>query len=188
MDCHPEFRDLMARVQEGCKESAQILHDRYGHHLLRAVRRRLHQSLRPKFDSLDFVQDVWASFFADVPHKRCFQRPEELVTFLIAMARNKVADTARTRMVRQKYNVNREQPLDGKSWMREMTANVPTPSEVVMGREEWDLLLEGQPRVHRHILALVRDGQEPVGIAQELGISERTVRRVIQKNLPGFQL
>ena len=86
-----DFGTLMAQVQEGCTEAAQKLHEVYGPHILRAVRRRLHQRLRSKYDSLDFVQDVWASFFGDVPQKYTFAQPEDLVAFLSGMAQKKVA-------------------------------------------------------------------------------------------------
>lgn len=188
MTSEPEFATLMARVQAGCKESARLLHDLYGHHILRAVRRRLHERLRPKFDSIDFVQDVWASFFADMPGNLHFDRAEDLVAFLTAMASNKVAEAARTRLQRQKYNVNRETPLEEKTGpVAILYAAGPTPSEVLMGEEQWQALLSTQPLVHRRILMLVREGNDTDWIAQKLGISERTVRRVIQKNLPGVR-
>lgn len=184
-----EFATLMAQVQGGCTASAQILHDRYGTHILRAVRRLLHQRLRPKFDSIDFVQDVWVSFFADIPHGCAFREPEDLIAYLTTLARNKVAETFRTRLQRQKYNVNRECYLGGNpASVKDLRGNDPTPSEVVMGKEAWDVLLENQTPVHRHILTMLREGKEPQDIAQELGISQKTVQRVVHKHFPGARL
>lgn len=184
-----EFAALMRRVQEGSTEAAQELHAVYGPHILRAVRKRLHQKLRSKFDSLDFVQDVWVSFFTDVPQKYALETPDDLVAFLTRMAKNKVTDAARTRLQGQKYNVNREKTLGNASGgVESLPAAQATPSEVAMGREEWALLLEKQPLVHRRILLLLREGKTSATIAQELGISQRTIKRVLRKVVPGTPL
>ena len=177
------FATLMERVQAGCADAAKELHESYGRHILKAVRRRLHDRLRSKYDSLDFVQDVWASFFADVPQQHRFAEPKDLVAFLSRMAENKVAQAVRKRLVRQKYNVKREQPLE-EPVQTEVPAPEATPSEIVMGREEWDQLLQKQPLVHRRVLILMREGRSPEKISEELGISQKTVLRVIHRALP----
>lgn len=185
-DSDTEFAALMKRIQAGSTDAAQELHAVYGPHILRAVRKRLHQRLRSKFDSLDFVQDVWASFFNDVPRRYFFARPEDLVRFLTTMARNKVAEAHRTRLQRKKYNINRELPMTlALKPADHFPAVQPTPSEIVMGREEWDQLLEKQPLVHRRILLLLREGKTSATIAEELGISQRTVNRILRKVMPG---
>src|SRR5262245_24000760 len=84
-----EFRDLIRRIQGGERAAVDELLQRYGKHVLRAVRRKLHPRIRSKFDSLDFVQDVWASFFIQEAHRCNFDRPEALIQFLENMARNK---------------------------------------------------------------------------------------------------
>jgi RNA polymerase sigma factor (sigma-70 family) len=178
-----DFASLMEQVQAGCPDAARKLHEVYGEHILKAVRRRLHAKLRSKYDSLDFVQDVWASFFTAIPQKHKFSEPKDLIAFLSRMAANKVAMAVRQRLVRQKYNVNRERSLDTPTGP-EILAIQATPSEIVMGREEWDLMLQRQPLVHRRILILVREGKSPSRIAAELGISEKTVQRVIRRAMP----
>src|SRR5262245_48951943 len=58
------FRDLMRQVNEGSDDAIRELVQVYGPHILRVVRMRLSKHLRSKFDSADFVQSVWAAFFA----------------------------------------------------------------------------------------------------------------------------
>jgi RNA polymerase sigma factor (sigma-70 family) len=183
---NPEFSNLMMRILEGDKDAASELYFLYGPHILKAVRRRLHPKLRSKFDSLDFVQDVWASFFRRIPEGRNFAGPEELILFLATMARNKVVQTVRARMLREKHNVNREVPpeqfpqgIDG------FFANQKTPSEAFMDREAWDQFLKKQPLAYRRIFLLLREGKSSSTIADELGISQRTVNRVLRKIVPG---
>ena len=90
-----EFLVLMKRIQAGSSEAASALLERYGLDVLRAVRSGLSQQLRSKFDSQDFVQDVWASFFANPPPEGKFDQPRRLVAFLRRIASNKVANAAR---------------------------------------------------------------------------------------------
>jgi RNA polymerase sigma-70 factor (ECF subfamily) len=183
-----EFRALMDRVFAGSQEAAEELIGAYGPHLLREVRRKLNKKLRPKFDSVDFLQEVWASFFAHLPRARRLAGPQDLGAFLIRLARNKVIDAVRQRLEGQKYNVNREQPLyDSKADRREtFIAPQPTPSALAISREEWDRLLQEQPLVYREILVRLRDGKSFTQIAREVAVSVQTVRRVVRRVLPGL--
>ena len=81
-----DFCNLMRRLGEGSQEAAWELVDRYGEDIRRTVRRVLCIKLRPKFDSLDFVQLVWNSFFRARANFDRFHRPEELAAYLAAMA------------------------------------------------------------------------------------------------------
>jgi RNA polymerase sigma factor (sigma-70 family) len=181
----PAFADLIARVQAGDGDAAQQLYAEYGPHLLRAVRRRLHQRLRQKFDSLDFTQDVWASFFVDNAGRFEISSPAQLANLLTTMARNKVAEMTRQRLMRHKHNINRELALDGIAGGGDsFPAAQPTPSQIVIGKEAWDQMLAGQPPVYRRILLLLRQGMNQDTIAEELGISKKMVQRVIRKIKP----
>src|SRR5262245_11453834 len=146
LDSQQEFQRLMEQLLAGSPEAARELTEVYGPHLLRAVRRRLHKQLRTKFDSRDFVQDVWASFFACLPQGPTFDRPGALVGFLARLAHNKVVDAIRLRLMGNKYNVNRERPLaKGPSDCEYLpAARQPTPSALAISREQWELFLEKQ--------------------------------------------
>jgi RNA polymerase sigma-70 factor (ECF subfamily) len=184
-EAQSDFASLMKRVLGGCPQAARELTERYGSALLRAVRYHLSDQLRSKFDSRDFVQDVWASFFAGLPAGGEFREPTQLVAFLARLAANKVIDATRQRLQSQKFNVNREQYLEETPGAASaLIARQPTPSEVAMGREEWERLLESQPPVYRCILGLLHDGKSPAAAAAELRVSERTVRRVAGRVAP----
>jgi RNA polymerase sigma factor (sigma-70 family) len=176
-----EFVDLFERVVAGNREAALEFHALYANYILHAVRKKLHKRLRSKFDSLDFVQDVWASFFEDLPNKLAFDGPDALVAFLTTVAHNKVVQAMRTRFETQKYDVHREISLEvfpkGGDAFAALQA---TPSEIFMSEEEWIQFLEKQPLVHRRIFLLLREGKSSVIIAEELGISKRTVNRVLR--------
>ncbi len=182
-----EFRRLLKEVQDGSQAAACELIQRYGPHIVRVVRRRLSKQIRAKFDSFDFVQAVWASFFADPNQLVRFNHPEDLVGHLAALAHNKVVDEIRRRMRTEKYNVNRERSLNdsGLHFAGELADRQPSPSQVAIAHELWARLVQGQPAHYRRILELRRAGNSNQQIADQLGLNEKTVRRVIRKVLEG---
>jgi RNA polymerase sigma-70 factor (ECF subfamily) len=182
VDQNEKFAELWGRVLAGDGDAAREFHALYGTYILYAVRRKLHKRLRSKFDSLDFVQDVWASFFTDQIGRLNFRSPEDLITFLSSMARNKVLQAARARLRLQKHDVTREVSLDTMPRGGDtFPAAQSTPSEIVMSREEWRRFLSNQPALHRAIFMLLREGKCSATIAEQLSISERTVNRVLRK-------
>ncbi len=185
-ETHNDFDGLMQRVREGSEDAVRELVERYGSHILLAVRRRLNRKLRSKFDSTDFVQAVWASFFAERDLGR-FRGPEDIAAFLEAMARNKVIDEVRCRFQTRRYNIGREHSLEGSAAVdgNVLASPQPTPSQIVMAKEEWERRFQRQPEHYRRIVELRQRGRTQREIAQELGIHERTVRRVLEKFLPG---
>lgn len=182
-DYRADFASLMQRVCNGSQEAARDLVERYGAHIIRIIRRKLHRSLRPKFDSGDFVQAVWASFFALPLDQYKFDRSEALVAFLMALARNKVIEVVRQRLQSQKYNVNRERPLEDLPGMggSALIARTPSAEEIAIARDEWDRLLRDQPAHYQQILTALRDGDTQQEAAQRLDVNECTVRRVLRK-------
>jgi RNA polymerase sigma factor (sigma-70 family) len=179
-----EFADLMRRLQEGSQEAARELVDKYGDYLLRVVRRRLLRKLRSRFDSADFVQAVWASFFAGRTELTMFQTPEEVVAFLAAMAQNKVQQEIRTQFGTDKRDLHREQSLDDSAIEgihEQLAAEQPTPSEVVAAEDLWDHLIQRQPVRYQRILVLRRLGCTHREIADQMGLNEKTVRRVLEE-------
>jgi len=179
------FQELVWRVRTQHDEDAACeLFDRCKYRIYAAVRRRLDRRMRSKFDSHDFVQAVWASFFCNVPELERFKTEDELLCFLIRMAGNKVADEYRRRIKTEKYAVHREKHISGfgDSIGFQPESPEPTPSERVMARESWEQMLNQIPEKYRDVLELRRSGATMQEIADQLNLSERTVRRLL-KNL-----
>ena len=173
----------MRRVREGSEAAAWELVDRYGGHLRRAVRRVLNARLRSKFDSLDFVQLVWKSFFRLRESADRFQRPQHLVAFLASMARNKVGMEACRQLMTQQYDIRREVPLnrslgeDG----RELAGQEPGPVDVAIARERRERLLRDLPLHYRRMVELKLLGHTAAEIAAILGVDSQTVRRFFKR-------
>lgn len=180
-----EFRELMEGVQRGSQEDAWKLIEVYGPHIQRVVRRLLHHNMRSKFDSMDFVQVVWASFFTQRSQLLRFNKPEELVAYLAQMARNKVRDETQRRMNTKKHDLKREQRFVEYETAVETPATVRAarPSQIAVAREQWRRLVENQPPEYQQVVELRFSGATYEEIAQSLHMHERTARRIIERLL-----
>jgi RNA polymerase sigma factor (sigma-70 family) len=183
-----DFQELLDRAKAGSADAARDLVDRYGDHVLRMVRRRLPERLRSKFDSLDFVQDVWASFFADPPPPAAFAGAGALVAYLTRMAQNKVAGAVQKRLKTARYNVNRERPLPAATEgdASAIPADDPTASQLAIGNETWERLLRHARPADRLILVHLRERKTHAEVAAEVGVSVKTVQRVLDRALKHF--
>ncbi len=184
-DHDDDFRELMRRIQEGSEDAAWELVEQYGEAIRRAVRRALNKRLRSKFDSLDFVQLVWSSFFRARDKLDRFNRREELAAFLVTMARNKVGMEVRRLLSTEKYNLNRERSLDELDVSAEtvVPGRAPPPIEVAIAREQWNRLLQDQPKHYGQIIQLRLQGHTHLEIADSLQLAESTVRRFFKRLL-----
>jgi RNA polymerase sigma factor (sigma-70 family) len=178
-----EFRQLMARVRAGNEEAARELFDRYSGHISRVVRRRLHRRLRTQYDTLDFLQAVWASFFAAPFEDYKFEQPKDLVGFLARMAYNKVVDATRRRFGTVKHSINGEVRFEeGRGASAEhVPVRQPTPSQLVMAEERWEQLVRGLTPPFRRVLELLRKGYTHKKIAHEVGLHPKMIQRFLRQ-------
>lgn len=183
-DSDDKFRALMRQVRDGSQEAAWELVHEYGDSIRRAVRRALHIKLRPKFDSLDFVQIVWKSFFRVRDNLDRFDSPHDLAAFLVGVARNKVRMESR-RLACDRNDVGREEVDDGDhaAEMENLYDPRPQPVDVAIAREQWDRLLEGQPAECRQIIQMRLQGHTYEAIGGLLRIDKGEVYRILQKLL-----
>jgi RNA polymerase sigma-70 factor (ECF subfamily) len=176
-----ELVGFLARIQQGDEDAARELLTRYEPEVRLVVRRQLPRILRSRFDSLDFLQSVWGSFFHRLRSGPAeFEDSRHLVAFLARAAKNKVIDEYR-RAGSQKQNMSREEPI----WLpghrpRELEAHDETASQVALARETLDRLLDLVPENRRVILELKAEGLSSREIGDRLGMSERTVQRVLE--------
>ena len=176
-----QLADFLHRIQEGDEGAARELLQRYEPEVRLVVRRQLPRLLRSRFDSLDFLQSVWGSFFRrmrDAPTD--FEDSRHLVAFLARAAKNKVIDEYR-RAASLKNDMHREEPLwgDGRR-PREVADPIDSPSEVAQAHEVFDRLHALLPEERRTVLELKAQGLSSRDIGERLGISERTVQRVLE--------
>ena len=176
-----EFAALLKRARSGCNDSARQLYELYGGHVLRVVRRRLHRRLRTQYDSADFHQAVWASFFALPAEQREFAKPGDLLDYLCAMALNKTTEVFRRRMQTDQYNLNRELSLEDVGPIRAGASVQPTPSQVCVAEDWWQKLLKEQRPIMRKALALLRDGCSYEEIGAQTGLHPKAIQRHLRR-------
>jgi RNA polymerase sigma-70 factor (ECF subfamily) len=176
-----DVRGLLARIQAGDEEAARELLCRYESKVRMVVRRQLPRLLRSRFDSIDFLQSVWGSFFHRIRSgSNDLDQERNLIAFLAWAARNKVIDEYR-RASTQRQDIHRESPLrnapeDGSAFV----APEETPSQIASARETFGRLRELLPEDRRVILELKAEGFSCREIGERLGVSERTVQRVLE--------
>lgn len=177
-----ELSTFLKRIQAGDEAAARELLTRFEPEVRLVVRRQLPRLLRSRFDSLDFLQSVWGSFFRRMRTAPTeFEDSRHLVGFLARAAKNKVIDEYR-RAASRKNDMHREEPLwdDGRA-PRELPGSLDSPSEVAQANEMLGRLNELVPAERRTILELKAAGYSSKDIGARLGISERTVQRVIEE-------
>ncbi len=172
--------DLLARIRSGDEGAARELLIRYESKVRLVVRRQLPRLLRSRFDSLDFLQSVWGSFFHKIQTGPSDLKEEQnLIAFLAWAARNKVIDEYR-RAATQKQDIRREERTGGSGHVESHIASADTPSQLAQANETYDRLRNLLPEDRRVILELKAAGYSCKEIGDRLGLSERTVERVLE--------
>ena len=177
MEPPPNIDALLAAFRSGEPAAAAELCARFAPLIRANVRRRLHPRLRSRFDSADFVQDVWASFLAGAPAGRTFASPEALAGFLSRVARNKVVETHRQQLGTQKIDLTREAPATG----ADHPDRAPSPSQYVIADERWEQLLRHFSAGQRAVLERLREGYRLEDIAALTNVSLSTVNRIVRR-------
>lgn len=181
-----EFGALVRRAKAGDDRAIQELLCQFEPDVRLAIRRRLPRLLRTQFDSMDFVQRVWASLFTgEGLDPTRFENREHLLGYLTGVAWNKVKEEYRRRTRIQKYDIRRQEPLyvrfrGGREDPVEVPSGEASPSEVFQAEDRRrQLLAELTP----HQVAMVRLREQGLTfeeIAARLEINERTARRLIE--------
>jgi RNA polymerase sigma factor (sigma-70 family) len=179
-----DLADLIARAKTGDEAAICALLGRFDGDVRTMVRARLPRVLRSQFDSVDFVQVVWQSFFTG-PERNLvrFENVHHLRSFLAGVVRNKVLEEHRRRTRTRKYDLNREEPLyirrGNREVPRELAARDPSPSQDVQALDRLAQLLEGRTPLEAQVIELRHRGLTFDEIADQTGLGERSVRRII---------
>jgi RNA polymerase sigma-70 factor (ECF subfamily) len=175
-----DFPQLLAGLRAGDPAALDAVYRQYEPVLRAAVRRQLHPRLRTRFDSVDIVQDVWASFLAIPPDRLNFDTPNALVAYLSQVAYHRVVEVFRKRFGTRKDDISREAPIASAAPDR-LASPCPTPSMCASADEEWEQLVSQFPQGHRVILRRLREGHEYEDIARMAKVSVSTVTRVVRR-------
>jgi len=170
------FDELLALYRAGDQNALAELFHLYNAVIRAAVRRRMSERLRKEFDSLDFAQDVWASFCAIPAERRDFKSPTALHAFLVKVAENKIVDTYRRRIQSASRSAARECDLK-----KSPASNEPTPSQWAIAGERWSMLSSELQPSHLAVVEHLRAGYSCQEIAERLDTSLRTITRILDR-------
>ncbi|QEH33351.1 RNA polymerase sigma factor [Aquisphaera giovannonii] len=175
-----DIRQLLDRIRRGDEDAACELMRRYESKIRMVIRRRLPRVLRTRLDSLDLLQSVWGSFFRHIRDgDDDIEGEQNLVTLLAWAARNKVVDQQRHAMT-LKHDVRRERSVD-RAVIDDRAFEVnESPSRAAEAKEAYERLMAGLPEGRRAVLEMKVAGYSCREVAERLGLSERTVQRIVE--------
>jgi RNA polymerase sigma factor (sigma-70 family) len=172
----PSVELLLEKLRQGDSSAAEQVYLIYEPYLRLVVRRQLSAQLRPKFDSIDVVQSVWADtlrgFRENAWH---FADATCLRAFLIKAVRNRFVDRYR----QNRLAVKQGRPLESIDQESALRSRQPRPSEEVEARDLWEQMLRHCPPNHRELLNLKREGLPLADIAARTGLHPSSVRRIL---------
>ena len=177
--------DLLARVRVGDERAAEELFGRYVERLVGLARSRLSGRLSPRVDPEDVVQSAYRSFFSRARQgEYSLSRAGDLWRLLAAVTLNKLYRQVQFHSA-SKRSFRREQGLaddcDLPGARPDFTSRDPSPEEVVAVVEELERVMRGRDPLECRMLEMRLQGYLIDEIAADVGRSERTVRRLLDK-------
>jgi RNA polymerase sigma-70 factor (ECF subfamily) len=187
MAADPFFDDVMVRLRAGQNDAATQVFNRFASRLLALARKRLDPLVLQKVDPEDVVQSVFRSFFVCNAAGRLgkFESWDNLWGMLVVLTHWKCGR-------RMDYfhaacrDVDREVPAEVPA-RDESCSDVgvrddePTPPEAAMLTDTVERLMRGLEGHQREVLTLSLQGYSPAEISGQLGCTERSVYRVLER-------
>lgn len=178
------WNELIEGIRAGDDDACWRFWDEYGPMIQRLAERNLGGGLQQRVDADDVVQSACRTFFRRAQGGE-FELPDAraLWTLLCTITLNKVRQSKRFHLA-QKRGANREQPLaagdeSGAAW--QPAAAGPTPAEQAAFSEQLEHIVSTLTAEERRVLDLKLQQLSNQEIKEELGRSERTVGRLLQR-------
>jgi RNA polymerase sigma-70 factor (ECF subfamily) len=175
--------DYIKSCRTGDEEAARKLFHEHVDQLLELARQRLSQRLAGRVDAEDVVQSVFRTFFKRARAGEFVLHDEEdLCKLLVRITLYKtLRQVAFHRQA--KRDARQEAPGGdaGQEQLLQAMSSGPTPEEAVIFLDELEFFLNQMPDEDKTICRMRLEGHTNVEIARELGISERRIRRLLER-------
>jgi RNA polymerase sigma-70 factor, ECF subfamily len=184
MDSSPSFRDLKKRLASGDPSAPEELVNKFARRLVALARTRLNSRLRAKMDPEDVVQSVWKSFFWRQEHGDFELHNWSSLWGLLAAITLRKCGHQVDYFSAARRNIDRERSPRASaesSASFEAFAREPTPAEVAVVVDTLEQAMRGLEDYHRDILQLRLQGYSVAEISDQVGYTERTVHRVLER-------
>jgi RNA polymerase sigma-70 factor (ECF subfamily) len=177
--------DLLARWQGGDQDAAGVLFRRYAERLIALTRKRLSARLNARVDPEDVVQSAYRSFFHGARDDRFhLERGGDLWRLLVAITLHKLNDQVK-RHTSQKRSLAAEKLFCSEDSLLGLQggalASEPSSDQALALADELEHVMAGLLPVQRQMLELRLQGHNLEEIAEQTGLSRRTVRRVLER-------
>jgi RNA polymerase sigma-70 factor (ECF subfamily) len=185
MDQHPSFDDLASRLERGEQDAASELFLRFANRLIALAQSHLDTRVRRKVDPEDVLQSVFSSFFVRLRAGKVELTDWGslwgiLVTITARKCGRKIeAFHAACRDVRREARLPDAADSSQPHW--DPAGLDPTPSEAAVLADTVEQLLRGFEDRQREIVSLALQGYSHVEIGAQVGRTQRTVRRTLER-------
>jgi RNA polymerase sigma-70 factor (ECF subfamily) len=179
----PADQSLLHKWRAGDESAARQIYERYVNQLLDLARRRISQRLARRVDAEDIVQSVFRTFF-DRAKAGQFQVEErdDLCKLLVRITLHKtLRQVAFHKAAKRDMTQEASQGPDDEDRLLEVMDSVPTPEAACTFLDELEHYLNRMPGQDQQIIDLRLQGYSNVEIAEKLGISDRKIRRLMER-------
>lgn len=180
--------ELIRRLKAGDASAAESVFRRYSSQLIALAQARLNWRLRRKLDPEDVVQSAFNSFFKlQAAGELSFANGDALWGLLSLITIRKCGRRlehfrAACRDVElEKSALLNAAEIDASRADWEAIAQEPSPSEAAILNETIEDLLRPLEERDRQIVTLALQGWTSLEISEEIGRSERTIQRVLER-------
>jgi RNA polymerase sigma-70 factor, ECF subfamily len=187
---HPpdaDFQRLIDGLRAGDESTLREVYARYGAMLRDIADSRLAPGLKRRFDADDVVQSTFRTFFRRARGGQFqFADNQRLWNLLLAIALTKLREKARyhgrqTRAVERERTQAPTKPGDSTPPEDSFIAPAPPPDASVELADAYESFLLGLDDQERKLVDLKLQDRTNDEAAEVLGISERSVRRILQR-------
>jgi RNA polymerase sigma-70 factor (ECF subfamily) len=179
----PGDRTLAEQAEAGDPHAFEAIFGRYSEKLVRLARSRISERLATRIEPEDVVQSVFRTFFGRVQqHRFSFREETDLWKLLVSITINKLKNKVDWHTA-AKRNVRIEQPIDARSLPSafDVDGESPSPDAVVAFLDLLEHFMNQLREDDRKILELRLQGYSQEEVAEQVGRTERTVRRVLER-------
>ena len=163
---------LLEKLNAGDADAAGQIFQTFEPYLRMVIRRQMSGKLRPKFDSTDIVQSVWADVVEGLRESRWnFSNMDQLRAFLVKITRNRFID----RLRQHRSALQFEWTMSTQAVNALAATESTRVSENFYAEELWHQMLDVCPPAHYQVLHLKRQGASLEEIAAQTGLHKGSV-------------
>lgn len=174
--------DLLARCRQGDTDAQRILYERFSSRLILVAQSRIGARLGRRLDGDDVIQSVFRTFFRRVKLGEYAPVDSSMLWGrLVRVTLSKTCDAARAQAA-AKRNMFLEEPSVFDPNLVETLGREPEPDHAIALAELLEsLFVSFTSAEYASIVELTLQGYEKQEIAQQVGVSKRTVDRVLAR-------